>query len=79
MNGYCCCGFSCLVVSRSFMSPWTIAHQAPLPMGFPRQKYWNELPFPFSRGSFWPRDQTGILCTAGRFFTTEPPGKLLYN
>ena len=27
-------------------APWTIAHQAPLPMGFPRQEYWSGLPFP---------------------------------
>ena len=26
--------------------PWTIACQAPLSMGFPRQEYWNGLPFP---------------------------------
>ena len=26
-----------------------------------------------SKGSFWPRDQTSVSCTAGRFFTTEPP------
>ena len=25
---------------------WTVALQAPLSMGFPRQEYWNELPFP---------------------------------
>ena len=29
----------------------------------------------FSRGSFWPRNQTHICCIAGRFFTAEPPGK----
>ena len=29
--------------------------------------------FPFSRGSSKPRDQTHVSCTAGRFFTTEPP------
>ena len=29
-------------------TPWTIVHQAPLPMGFPRQGYWSGLPFPFS-------------------------------
>ena len=28
------------------VTPWTIACQAPLSMGFPRQKYWNGLPFP---------------------------------
>ena len=26
--------------------PWTVAHQAPLLMGFPRQEYWGGLPFP---------------------------------
>ena len=30
---------------------------------------------PFSRGSSPPRDRTQISCIAGRFFTTEPPGK----
>ena len=28
------------------MTPWTAAHQAPLPMGFPRQESWSGLPFP---------------------------------
>ena len=28
------------------MTPWTIAHQAPLSMGFSRQEYWSGLPFP---------------------------------
>ena len=27
------------------MTPWTVARQAPLSMGFPRQKYWRGLPF----------------------------------
>ena len=26
--------------------PWTVAHQAPLSMGLPRQEYWSRLPFP---------------------------------
>ena len=29
----------------SFATPWTVAHQAPLSMGFPRQEYWNGQPF----------------------------------
>ena len=33
-------------MSDSFMSPWTIGHQAPLTMGFSRQEYWRGLPFP---------------------------------
>ena len=34
-------------VSESFATPWAIAHQASLSMGFPRQEYWSGLPFPF--------------------------------
>ena len=33
------------VVSNSFAIPWTVAHQAPLSMGFPMKEYWSELPF----------------------------------
>ena len=45
-------------------------------MGFPRQEYWNGLPFSSpSRGSSWPRDWTWVSCVASRFFTPEPPGK----
>ena len=44
------------VTSDSFVTPWTVAHQAPQSMGFPRQ------PTSFSRGSSWPRDQTRVSC-----------------
>ena len=27
-------------------TPWTVARQAPLSMGFPKQEYWSRLPFP---------------------------------
>ena len=33
---------SCLTLA----TPWTVAHQAPLSMGLPRQDYWSGLPFP---------------------------------
>ena len=29
-----------------FATLWTVAHQTPLSMGFPRQEYWSALPFP---------------------------------
>ena len=29
---------------RLFETPWTVAHQAPLSVGFSRQEYWSELP-----------------------------------
>ena len=31
---------------RLFATPWTVAYQAPLSMGFSRQEYWSGLPFP---------------------------------
>ena len=60
-----------------FVAPWTVTHQASLSIGFPRQEYWTGLLFPFSRGSFWPRDQTHVFCNsciADGFFSTVPPG-----
>ena len=36
---------SCSCV-RLFATPWTVACQAPLSMGFSRQEYWSGLPFP---------------------------------
>ena len=32
---------------RLFATPWTVAHQTPLSMGFSRQDYWSGLPFPY--------------------------------
>ena len=40
------CVCVCSVMSNFFATPWTVVHQAPLSMGFPRQKYWSGLPFP---------------------------------
>ena len=31
---------------RLFATPWTIAYQSPLSMGFSRREYWSWLPFP---------------------------------
>ena len=71
----CVCVFSFSVISDSFVIPWTVAHQAPLSMGFYQQVYWNELPFP-SPGDFPdPRIEPLSPALAGGFFTTEPPGK----
>ena len=40
---------------RLFATPWTVAHQAPLSMGFPRQEYWTSVPFPFPGDLLDPR------------------------
>ena len=42
-GSYCLVAKSCLTL----INPWTVAQQAPLSMGFPRQEYWSRLPFPF--------------------------------
>ena len=71
------CVLSCV---QLFVTPWIVACQAPLSMGFSRQEYWSELPFPFS-GDLpnWGVEPTFsfISCIAGGFFTTEPLGKPL--
>ena len=36
------------------VTPWTVAHQALLSMGFPRQEYWSGIAISFSRGSSHP-------------------------
>ena len=41
----CVCG-QLLIRVQLFATPWTIACQAPLSMGFSRQEYWSGLPFP---------------------------------
>ena len=43
------------------MTPWIVAHQAPLSMRFPTQAYWSRLPFPSSRLSQY-RDQIWVSC-----------------
>ena len=66
------------VASDSFATPWTVAHQAPLLMGFPRQEYWSGLPFPSPRDLPDPGIEPASPALAGGFFTTEPPGKPFY-
>ena len=39
----CMCVLSCV---QLFVTPWTVAHQAPLSMEFSRQEYWSGLPLP---------------------------------
>ena len=72
-NFYCVDARS--VASIYFLAPWTVAHQAPVSTGFPRQEYWSGSPFPFFRGSSWPEIKPVSPALAGGFFTTEPPGK----
>ena len=52
---------------------WTVAHQAPLSMGFSRQEYWIWIATSFSRGSPQPRDQTRIDYLLNRQVSSSPP------
>ena len=72
------CVLSCSVVSDSFVTPWTVACQAPLSMGLFRQEYWNGLPFPPPENLPDPGIEPvslESLTLVGRFFATVPPGK----
>ena len=68
--------FSHEVMSDFFATPWIVAHQVSLSMEFPRQECWRGLPFPSPRDLLNPRIEPMSPALAGRFFTTEPPGKL---
>ena len=68
--------FSCSVLSISFAIPWTVAHQAPLSMGFPRQKYWGGLPFPIPGDLSVPRIEAVFPAVLVDSLPIEPPGKL---
>ena len=72
----------CYSVPKSCLTlviPWTVALQAPLPMGFPRQKYWSGLRFP-SPGDLPKLSIYPVLLTGRRTLTTEilgmPTGKV---
>ena len=66
--------FSHSVVSSSFTTPWTVAHQAPLSMAFSRQEYWNGLLFPSSGDLANPRIKPSSPALADRFFPAKPSG-----
>ena len=52
---------------QHFVTPWTVALQAPLSMEFSRQEYWSGFPFPSPWGSSWPKDRTCVSCIDGSF------------
>ena len=61
-----------------FVTPWTVAYQAPLSMGFSRQEYWTDLPFPLPRvlpdSGIEPVSLPSPV-RAGGLFTPVPPGR----
>ena len=57
------------------MTPWTVARQAPLQLGFPGQEYWSGLPFPSPGDLPGPVIKPVSPALEGRCFTAETPGK----
>ena len=64
-SNYEMCVLNLSVVSDS-VTLWTVASQAALSMGFPRQEYWSGRPFPS------PGTEPTSPALAGGFFTNEP-------
>ena len=58
-----------------FVSPWTVAHQAPLSIGFSRQEYWSGLRFPSPGDPPDPGIEPGSSALETDALTSEPPGK----
>ena len=61
---------------RLFATPWTVAYQASLSMGFSRQGYWSGLPFPSSGDLPNPGIEPGSPALQTDTLPSEPPGKL---
>ena len=74
-----CCG--CLVAQSrpALATPWTVAGQAPLSLGGPRQECWSGLPSPSSGGLPDPGIEPSSPALSGGFFATESPGNLPHS
>ena len=82
----CACVLSSFSRVQLCASPWTVARQPPLSMGFSRQDYWSGLPCPPPGDLPNPEIKPASLtppALAGGFFTTsatwEPPYACLIN
>ena len=64
---------------RLFVTPWTVAYQAPLSVGFSRQEYWSGLPFPSPGDLPDPGIEPGFPTLEADALTSEPPGKTRYQ
>ena len=76
------CVLNCVSRVQLFVSPWTVACQPPLSLGFPRQKYWSGLPFPPPVDLPDLRIEPASLMSpalAGRFFATSATWEALFS
>ena len=58
-----------------FVTPWSIAHKAPLSMEFSRQEYWSGLPFPSPGDLPDPGIEPGSLALQSDALLSKPEGK----
>ena len=70
---------SCFSRVQLFATPWTVAYQPPLSMGFSRQRYWSGLPFPSLGDLPNPRIEPGSHTLQADASLSEPPGKPSVN
>ena len=54
---------SCFSRVQLFVTLWTVARQAPLSKGVPRQEYWRGLPFPSSGESYQPKFESASFAS----------------
>ena len=73
----CVCVCVCYSLSRVqlFVTPWTVARQAPLSVGFSKQEYWSGLPFPSSEHLPNPQIKPGSPALQPGSLPRELPGK----
>ena len=64
-----------LLVVSDFVTPWTVAHQAPPSMGFSRQEYWSGLLFPSPGNPPNPRIKPRSPALQADALPSKPPGK----
>ena len=62
-----------------FVTLWTVAYQAPPPMGFSRQEYWSGFPFPSPENLPNPRIEPWSLILQADTLPSEPSGDELIN
>ena len=62
---------------RLFVTPWTVAYQAPPSMEFSRQEYWSGLPFPSPEDLPNSGIEPGFPALQADALLSEPPGKPL--
>ena len=60
---------------RLFVTPWTVAYQAPPSMGFSRQEYWSGVPFPSPGDLPDPGIEPRSPTLQANALTSDPPGK----